>query len=70
MSYNNVIDMEKTAYVKPTVKVVAFQVENGFSGSDTRLGETLLGRKSNYSTGESFTEHTDDSGEFDFGRWQ
>lgn len=69
MSYNNVIDMEKTSYVKPTVKVVAFQVENGFSDS-IPLGETLLGRKRNYSTGESFTEHTDNSGEFDFGRWQ
>lgn len=69
MLYNNVIDMKKLPYVQPTVKIVAFQVEGGFTGS-LRLAETIADRKSNYSTGETFTEHTDNSGEFDFGRWQ
>ena len=60
--------MKKALYIQPTIKVVKFQVESGFAGS-VRLGESIIGRRSDYATGETYTQYTDNEGQYDYGRW-
>ena len=60
--------MKKALYIQPTIKVVKFQVESGFAGS-VRLGECILDRRSDYATGETYTQYTDNDGQYDLGRW-
>ena len=60
--------MDKSSYIKPVIKVVSFQVEQGFQSSPL-LGIHLVPRGEDVSTGENFTEITDNGGEYYPGRW-
>ena len=60
--------MDKSSYIKPVIRVVSFQVEQGFQSSPL-LGIQLVPRGENVSTGENFTEITDNGGEYYPGRW-
>ena len=60
--------MKRATYLPPTVKVVQFYVEAGFAGSNEPVGLTFS-RGSKCTTGETYTEYTDNNGEFFSGRW-
>lgn len=60
--------MDKSSYIKPVIKVVSFRVEQGYNSSPL-VGLSLVPRGGNVSTGENFTEITDNGGEYYPGRW-
>ena len=70
--------MKKLIYSPPEITVVDFKLERGFGGSDqspyqddtflNKLGLSFS-RQTYYSTGEDYSEYTDNSGAFDIGGW-
>lgn len=65
--------MKKATYLQPTIKVVAFKVEEGYNasrlGADNLFSDRLF-KNDTYATGERFSEYTDGDGNFFSGRWE
>lgn len=69
--------MKKLIYSPPEITVVDFKVEHCFFASGEELqNDTFLNRlglsfsrQTYYSTGEDYSEYTDNSGAFDIGGW-
>ena len=64
--------MKKTTYIQPSITVVKFIVEQGFTslqraGLIPNRGDTFY--EQSYSTGESMSEFTGSDGEYLSGRW-
>jgi len=67
--------MKKLIYSPPEITVVDFKVEHCFTSGELP-NETILdrlglsfSRQTYYSTGEDYSEYTDNSGAFDIGGW-
>lgn len=64
--------MKKTTYIQPSITVVKFIVEQGFTslqhaGLIPNRGDSFY--EQSYSTGESMSEYTGSDGEYLSGRW-
>ena len=68
--------MKKLSYSPPEITVVDFKVEHCFQSGDAAQSQSFLdklgltfSRETYYSTGESYTEYTTNTGAFSTGDW-
>lgn len=64
--------MKRLTYEPPIVTVVEFRVEQGFQSSQQPMTLGLRHARedfSHYSTGEDYSEFTDNGGGFSMGEW-